>query len=206
MKVGDLNFLCNFIIRHLILSVHSLKKTNYFDFMSALKSDIRQMPEFFDRYILPVPWDNVLIALEQSLEDFTSYDWEKVRLIGDQVYLPGKWTIKELLQHINDNERIQSYRALRFARKDATPLPGYDEDLFVENSTANARSLEELIEEFVLLRKSAINLYRSFNEEVFQRTGICFNKELSVLALGFVLVGHQIHHMNIIRERYFPLV
>ncbi|MBK9318154.1 MAG: DinB family protein [Bacteroidetes bacterium] len=110
-----------------------------------------------------------------------------------------------VLQHINDTERIMSYRALRFARNDKTLLPGYDENYFVEHSNANERSLEALKEEFILLRKSAINMYESFNEESLLRRGICFNVDLSVLALGFILAGHQIHHMKVMQEKYYFL-
>ncbi|MBK9321082.1 MAG: DinB family protein [Bacteroidetes bacterium] len=171
----------------------------------ALKSEIVSNPNYFDRYIAVVPDDDLFVALTHSLDNWMKMDWDRLARIGDKVYAPGKWTIKEVLQHINDTERIMSYRALRFARNDKTLLPGYDENYFVEHSNANERSLEALKEEFILLRKSSLNMYESFNEECLLRRGICFNVDLSVLALGFILAGHQIHHMNIIRERYFLL-
>lgn len=172
---------------------------------ATTKAAIVTMPEFFDRYITTVPEDNLLSALNHSLEEWLRFDWDILKKIGDKVYTPGKWTIKDLLQHINDNERIQSYRALCFARNDKTRLPGYDEDQYVIYAEAGKRSLEDLKEEFILLRKSAINMYLGFNDVQLQRVGICFDKEISVLALGFVLVGHQLHHLKIIRERYFRL-
>ncbi len=173
--------------------------------MQALKSEIVAKPNYFDRYIAAVPEDNLHLALTNSLENCISMDWDRLARIGDKVYAPGKWTIKEVVQHINDTERIMSYRALRFARNDRTLLPGYDENYFVEHSNANERSLEALQEEFILLRKSAVNMFESFTNESLLHRGICFNVDLSVLALGFILAGHQIHHMNIIRERYFLL-
>ena len=126
--------------------------------------------------------------------------------MGDKIYAPGKWTINEIIQHITDNERVQAYRALRIARNDKTPLPGYDENLFAANVQPAGRSLDDLLEEFAVVRKSNIILFENFSDEVQQRTGVCNNATIPVLALGFVLVGHQLHHASIIREKYLPLV
>lgn len=170
------------------------------------RSRIQPLPSFFDRYILEVEEDDLMLALGNSLEYWDNFYWDVLEKLGNRVYQPGKWTVKDILQHINDNERVQSYRILRFARNDNTALPGYDEDLFVANANANDRSLDELRDEFIFLRKASSNMLKSFNAEVLMRRGICFNIELSVLALGFVLVGHQMHHMKVMEERYFPLV
>ncbi len=169
------------------------------------KSAIKEMPHFFDRYINVVPEENLIMALNSSLDKWMQTDWDKLTRIGDAVYSPGKWTIKEILQHINDNERIQSYRALCFARNDKTTLPGYDENLYVENSKADQRSLNELKEEFYHLRKAAIIMFSGFDNECLQKKGICFSIEISVLSLGFVLAGHQLHHMQVMEDRYFSL-
>ncbi|MBK7681513.1 MAG: DinB family protein [Bacteroidia bacterium] len=170
------------------------------------RNRIQPLPTFFDRYILEVEEDDLIQALGNSLEYWDNFDWDRLEKIGNRVYQEGKWTVKDILQHINDNERVQSYRILRFARNDQTALAGYDEDLFVANANANSRSLDELRDEFMYLRKSSCSLLKSCNAETLMRTGICFEIEMSVLALGFVLVGHQIHHMKVIEERYFPLV
>jgi hypothetical protein len=122
------------------------------------------------------------------------------------VYAPGKWTVKQILQHIIDNERIQSYRALRFSRKDETMLPGYDENLLARNADTAHRTIEDLTNELIVVRQSSIQLYKSFSKEMYLNKGICFNKEISVLGLGFVIVGHELHHFNVIRERYYPLL
>ena len=105
-----------------------------------------------------------------------------------------------------DTERIMSYRALRFARNDQTTLPGFDEDLFSTSAHAATRSLEDLLDEFAVVRQATIVLFKSFDEEMLLRTGICFNKRVSVLAIGFILVGHPIHHGHVIQERYLPLL
>lgn len=164
------------------------------------------MPEFFDRYINLVEDVPVVEALQTRNQVFPAADMPKIYALGDKVYAPGKWTIKDVVQHIIDNERIQAYRALRFARNDASVLPGYDEEPYAKEARAERRSLEELLEEFEVTRRSNILLFRSFTEEMLLRKGICFGKEMSVLALGFVLAGHQEHHVRIVRERYFPLV
>lgn len=170
------------------------------------RSRIQPLPTFFDRYILEVVEDDLIQALGNSLEYWDNFDWDLLERLGNRVYQPGKWTVRDILQHINDNERIQSYRILRFARNDSTALPGYDEDLFVANANANDRSWDELRDEFMYLRKSSCTMIKGFNEEVLMRKGICFKVEMSVLALGFVLVGHQMHHMKVMEERYFPLM
>ncbi|MBK7965070.1 MAG: DinB family protein [Bacteroidetes bacterium] len=170
------------------------------------RNKIQPLPTFFDRYILEVEEDDLIQALGNSLEYWDNFDWDLLEKLGNRVYQAGKWSVKDILQHINDNERVQSYRILRFARNDNTSLPGYDEDLFVANANANDRSLDDLRDEFIYLRKASCSLLKSFNEEVLLRKGICFNIELSVLALGFVLVGHQMHHLKVMEERYFPLV
>ena len=164
------------------------------------------MPDFFDRYINLVEDVPVVEALQSRSQVFPTADMPKIYALGDKVYAPGKWTIKDVVQHITDNERIQAYRALRFARNDASVLPGYDEEPFAKEARAERRSLEALLEEFEATRRSNILLFRSFTEEMLLRKGICFGKEMSVLALGFVLAGHQEHHVRIVRERYFPLV
>lgn len=170
------------------------------------RSAIVPMPEFFDRYINLVEDVPVVEALTARTRIFPLADMPKIYALGDKVYAPGKWTIKDVVQHIIDNERIQAYRALRFARNDASMLPGYDEEPYAKEARAERRSLEDLLEEFEVTRRSNILLFSSFTEEMLLRKGICFGKEMSVLALGFVLAGHQEHHVRVVRERYFPLV
>jgi hypothetical protein len=117
-------------------------------------------------------------------------------------YGKDKWTTAEILLHIIDAERVFQYRALRFARMDRTPLPGFDQDLFVPNSNANNRSKESLIEEYIAVRKSTIALYSSFDKADLQKVGIASDSETSVAAVGFIICGHQRHHRDIIKERY----
>jgi uncharacterized damage-inducible protein DinB len=117
-------------------------------------------------------------------------------------YAEGKWTMKELIQHIIDTERVFSYRALCFARNDNTSLPGFDQDVFVENDNANDRNYYDLLNEMEVLRKSSIQLFKSFSDEALLRVGVASNNKISVRALGYLFSGHQMHHLNIIKERY----
>jgi hypothetical protein len=166
------------------------------------KSDLSFLPEFFDRYIAEVPQGELNEALQQNLSSFTSMDREWLNRHGDFAYASGKWTVKELLRHIIDNEIIQAYRALRFSRGDNTELPGYDEDLFVSASKASASSVNDLCEEFILHRRANILLFASFDAGMLQQTGTCFGKKVSVLSLGFVLAGHAHHHLQVLHSRY----
>ena len=169
------------------------------------KSEIQDMPHFFDRYINLAEDEDLLVSLEKT--PLTDHDLEeKMQRLSDKTYAPDKWKVKDIVQHIIDNERIQAYRALRFARAYTNVLPGYDEQPFAQFAKATRRSLEGLLEEFSAVRQSTITLFKSFDNEMLQREGICYNVKISVLALGFVIVGHEIHHSNIIKERYLPLL
>jgi hypothetical protein len=121
----------------------------------------------------------------------------------DYRYAEGKWTIKDIIQHLIDTERVFSYRALRFARKDSTELPGYDENLYADTANGSERKLQEMLTELALVRQSTIMLFKSFSAESLLYTGIASNNVASVRALGFIIIGHQNHHMKIFKERYY---
>lgn len=170
------------------------------------KSDIPVLPKFFDRYINLADNIDLVDALNQASSFEQLLPVETAEALGDRVYAPGKWTVRDILQHLIDTERIMAYRAMRFARNDKTSLPGFDEELFGQNARATRRSLTDLYDEYALNRRSTLALFRSLDEEMLIRSGVCFNQTVSPLSLGFVLVGHPIHHVNIIRERYLPLL
>lgn len=117
-------------------------------------------------------------------------------------YSPGKWTIKEVIQHIMDTERVFAYRALRIARQDQTPLPGFDQDNYIKPSKANYRTIEELIQEFKAIKMATVTLFDSFSDEMLMELGTASNSPVSVRALGFIIMGHEIHHCEVIKERY----
>jgi len=170
------------------------------------RSDIHPMPAYFDRYINLAADIDLKEALQQSATDIDNFPLDKWTALGDKVYAPGKWTIKDILQHIIDTERIFTYRAMRFARNDKTTLPGFEENDYAEEAHANNRLLEDLLAELKTVRQSTLQLFTSFTDEMLQRTGIAFKSTISALALGFTLVGHQIHHLNVLEERYYPLL
>lgn len=120
-------------------------------------------------------------------------------------YEIGKWTIAEVILHIIDAERVFQYRALRFLRNDKTPLPGFDQDLFVKHSNADTRKKEDLINEFKAVREASIALFQNLDKEDLVRTGTASNIEWSVGALGFVICGHHKHHQQIVLKRYLQV-
>jgi len=117
-------------------------------------------------------------------------------------YAAAKWTIKEILAHIVDDERIYAYRTLRFARRDKTELPGFDQDEFARYSGANQRTLEDLLAEFAAVRHSTIALFNSFTDEMLLQSGVADGNIMSVRAAAYHIAGHELRHVNIIRERY----
>lgn len=159
-------------------------------------------PVYYDSYIDRVRDKEPLKVLEDQMNStqdlFTSISDEK----GNFAYAEGKWTIKELIGHLIDSERVFGYRALRFARGDKTELPGFEQDDYVAAADFSKRSLSDLAEEFYLVRKSNLLLFKSFSEEELSRTGIANGGEVSVEALLYIIVGHENHHINVIKEKY----
>ena len=163
------------------------------------------MPEYFDRYINLVGDVELLDAFDNSIEQLENLDFKLLEQLDGVTYAPDKWTIKTLFQHVTDFERILCYRALLFARGDANLRQGIDEGLLAETAKADGRTIESLITELKSVRLASRSLFANFDEEMLRRTGMNWKYEVSVLAMGFAIVGHQIHHLDIIRERYFPL-
>lgn len=117
-------------------------------------------------------------------------------------YAPGKWSLKEVLGHMLDTERIMSYRALSFARGEQGQLPGFDQDEYVGHAGFDARPLESLLAEYATVRQATLSLLRSFSDEAWSRRGIMNNNRVTVRALGYVIAGHELHHLNVIRSHY----
>jgi hypothetical protein len=143
-------------------------------------------------------------ALETSLTELEDAPVNEWKAIGNYVYAPGKWTIKDIIQHLIDTERVFSYRALSFARGEKEVKP-FDEDNYGKMANANSRTIEDLLEEAIGLRKATILLYKSFSPEMLNRVGIGFKGEYSVHAIGFIFAGHQRWHFKVIEERYLAL-
>jgi DinB superfamily len=167
-----------------------------------MRPDLTRVPSFYHNYISQVPDNDLMTAFKNQTPIFIDFIKGIPANKINYAYAPNKWTIKEMLQHIIDAERVFCYRALRFARKDPTPLHGFDENLFAQNSKADKRNWDDLIEEFKTVRKATEWLYRSFDEEQLSATGVANNSSNYVLAFGYISIGHSIHHTNIIKERY----
>jgi hypothetical protein len=157
---------------------------------------------FYADYIERVPETDVLPALESQIDvlraAFAAVPPER----HGYRYAPDKWTVRELAGHLVDGERVFSYRALRFARGDATPLPGFDEGLFVRYGGAETRRLADIVDELTLLRRANVLLFRALPPEAWTSRGIANDSPMSVRALAYSMVGHMRHHLEVLRERY----
>lgn len=157
---------------------------------------------YYHRYISLVPEEDVLIALDQQLSETLIL----LRGLSDQHgtfrYEPNKWSVKEVLGHMIDTERIMSYRALRIARNDRTPIEGFEQDDYVKNGAFDERSASNLAREFEQVRRATISLFRNLEPAAWERKGIANNVEVSVRALAYIIAGHELHHKAILKEKY----
>jgi hypothetical protein len=170
------------------------------------RPEATEYAEYYANYIAKVPGSDVLSVLESQRLQMLQLFAGRSERDGSFRYAPGKWSVKEVLGHITDAERIFTYRALRFARGDQTPLPGFEQDDFVKNGAFGERTLASLAEEFGLVRSASVALFRSFAEAAWSRRGVASEKEVTVRALAFMTAGHQMHHRIILEERYFPAI
>lgn len=158
-------------------------------------------PPYFSRYIDLVKEDNVMDAL-QAQDSMVQTYFEALESKADHSYAPGKWTLKEMLQHIIDTERIFNFRALCFARQETQNIPGFEEDDYAANSHAAARTWQSLCEELKAVRLGTRFLFESFSAGDYDHSGSANGKPTTVVAIGFMTVGHLYHHVNVIKERY----
>ncbi|MGZ8538089.1 MAG: DinB family protein [Flavisolibacter sp.] len=167
-----------------------------------LQVDFSRVPVFYHKYINLVKEQDLSEALRNHQNNLASELNNIPESTWDYRYAEGKWTIKELVQHIIDGERIFCYRALNFARKDSNELPGFDENEFAAVSNADKRSKKDLLDELTTVQKSSMQLFASFDEEQLDQSGTANGNSIYVKGIGFIIVGHTLHHLNIIRERY----
>ena len=167
-------------------------------------SDLQQdeyLP-YFKGYIDQAEGVALLSGLESSFETIHDFYLSIAPAKLEYRYDEGKWTVKEIISHLLDTERIFCYRALRFARQDKTALSGFDENEYVLASGASERSITDLLKEYTLVRKSTIALFKSFSDAALRSKGVAGSGSVSVRALGFLIIGHEKHHVNVIKERY----
>lgn len=166
------------------------------------RPDMSRVAPFFHNYINQAPQEDVNAAIRELGKEFISLMESLPTEKHDYAYGPGKWTLREVFQHIIDTERVMSYRALCFARKEQQNLPGFDENDYAEHSKASKRDWKDLLEEYTTIRKSSELFFASLDKEQLESGGTANNKPMYVLALGYIIAGHCQHHLNIIRERY----
>lgn len=159
-------------------------------------------PAHFSHYIDLVKNDDVLKELKRQIAEMRQLMAGISKEKENFVYAPAKWTIKEVVGHLIDTERIMAYRALCFARKDKTRLPGFDQNSYVSNADFNSRTLKDLAYEYAIVRESNLLLFKHFSEEALKETGNSNGSEVSVRALLFMIAGHSAHHMNVIKLKY----
>ena len=157
---------------------------------------------YYAKYIDLVPEGGLGDILDQQTQETAEFLRGIRAHLHDHRYAEGKWSVKEVIGHIADAERIFSYRALRIARGDATPLPGFDENAYVPAGEFGLRDYDSLVEEWLSVRRATLSLFRSLTPEQSRRRGIASENGVSVRAAGYIIAGHVIHHTHILRERY----
>ena len=157
---------------------------------------------FYGRYIALVPAGDIVRVLESQLDATVDFFRAIPAERTTQGYAPGKWSIREMVGHLCDTERIMTYRALRFARADRTPVPGFEENDYVPTSGAAVRTMEELLAELRAIRGATVALFAGLPTEAWRRRGVANGAEVSVRALAAIVAGHVLHHEGVVRERY----
>ena len=158
--------------------------------------------EYYHNYVQEIDSDNITEVLQKQLNSTLELFKEIPEEKGNYTYASGKWSIKEVLGHCIDTERIFACRALCIARGEKKPLPGMEQDVYAKTGEFNNRSLKNLLDEYELMRKSNIILFNSFPQKALQNRGIASGNEVTVLGLMFIIAGHELHHINVLKERY----
>ena len=169
---------------------------------ASLRSQPGEYAPYYDRYISLVLGNDVLAALDDQRRQMLLLLSGRTEADGDLRYAPEKWSLKEVLGDVNDSERILSYRALRIARGDATPIEGFEQDDYVRNGPFGRRTLADLVEDYIAVRRATVSLLRNLDEAAWSRRGVANKNEVTVRALAYIIAGHELHHRRILEERY----
>jgi uncharacterized damage-inducible protein DinB len=166
------------------------------------RPNAKEYGSFYQTYINYTSGKDYTILVQQYNERIIAF-WDAIPIEKiNYAYAPNKWTIKQMFQHVIDTERIFAYRALAIARGEATPIPGFDENEYANNATAANRNWKDMLVEWRVVRQSTNLLFASFTEEQQKRLGTASDNPISVNALGFIIFGHTLHHLHILKERY----
>lgn len=160
-------------------------------------------PAYFENYFKKVNGNNPVEILSKQLNEMNNLLKNLNDEQANKSYAKGKWSVKEVLGHLIDTERVMSYRALAIARGEKQSLPGFEQDDYVKEADFNSRKINDLLEEYKKVRESTISLFETFNENIFDKKGIANNSPVTVRAIMFMIPGHEKHHINILKERYF---
>ncbi len=166
------------------------------------RPEISEYAAFYETYVSLVTETEIISALENQIAEVANAFAELTEDQGDFAYAAGKWSIRQMLGHLNDGERVFAYRALRFSRGDETALAGFEENFYVNHSNFSRSTLTDLTDEFVFLRRANLLMFKNMTEEMWTRTGTASDNCVSVRALAYISVGHVRHHLRILRERY----
>jgi hypothetical protein len=161
---------------------------------------------YAEKYVSLITGNDILETLTTQLKQTTTFFSGRSERDGNFRYAPDKWTVKEVLGHVVDSERIFAYRALRIARGDQSPLPGFEQDDYVRSARFTERNLGNIVEEYADVRHASLALFNSLAEEAWQRRGVANNSPVTVRAIAFIVAGHELHHRNLLNERYFPAI
>jgi hypothetical protein len=163
-------------------------------------------PAYYEKYVSLVPGTDILGVLEAQRMLMTQLLGARSEREGNFRYAPNKWTVKEVVGHISDTERIFAYRALRISRGDKTPMEGFEQDDYVKNGGFNDRTLADLAEELAQVRGATLALYLGLAGDAWQRRGIANKNEVTVRALAYIIAGHELHHRRVLEENYLPAI
>ncbi len=166
------------------------------------RPDPKEYSEYYHNYVQQVPKGNILDILDKQADLLGRFFAEISEEKSLYRYEPDKWSIREVVGHLLDVERIFSCRAFRFSRGDKTDLPGFDENAYVPNGNYDTHDISELVEEFYLLRKATVSMFRGFDRKMWDLKGKANGASMSVRAVAWILAGHLIHHMKVIQSRY----
>lgn len=158
---------------------------------------------YYDRYISQIQGEDILDTLDQQRRQMMLLLSGRDEEDGNFRYAPDKWSAKEVLGHVCDTERVFAYRALRIARADTTPLAGFEQDDYVRNGPFANRPLEDLVEDFIAVRRATLSLLRNLDEAAWMRRGTANTNEVSVRGIAYIIAGHELHHRKILGEKYF---
>ncbi|MEL6123129.1 MAG: DinB family protein [Bacteroidota bacterium] len=170
------------------------------------KKDISSIPPYYQPYVDIAPDQPIIEALRSSGIPIIEVARDRWKELGDKRYATGKWTVKEVIQHCIDTERVFAYRAMRIGRNDTTVLPGFDQHVFATHADVSELSVDRMIKELIIIRQSSIYLFEGLSAEAMCRRAIASGTEQQVLLIGFLIAGHLLHHQQVIEDRYYPLL